>query len=155
MKFLTSIIVTSAILLFSQQAIAKNVPFKHDGVKVGSTIENCYRDPCSGAKVIGLKKLSSSSNSAMLELNVRGYSQDWNSKKKDWNKKPHKIYVTCSIDNPTVTVDGQVTTLPINTEMALAGVLQTDYAIYVQACHGKYIDEIKLAEKFGYDVQDY
>lgn len=155
MNILKYFLYTTSILVATQSAIAGNIQFNHNGVKTGSIVENCYHNPCSGAKILNFKKLSGSSESAMLELNILGYSKNWKSNKKKWNKKPHKLYITCSIESPTVTIDGQVTTLPINPDMALAGVLQTDYHFYVQACHGKYIDETKLAEKFGYNLQEY
>ncbi|MDO4441057.1 MAG: hypothetical protein Q4B81_02625 [Moraxella sp.] len=143
--------------IFSVQlANAKVVKFDHSGVKVGSIVESCYHNPCSGAKVIGFKKLSSSPSSAMIELKLLGYSRDWDSKKKDWNKKSHKIFITCSIDHPTLTIDGQVTTLPLNSENAIPGVLYSDYTMYAATCHGRdNLDETRLAKKYGYDVQDW
>ena len=138
-------------------ASAEVVKFDHSGVKSGSVIESCYHDPCSGAKVVNFKKLSSSSDSAMLELTLLGYSRDWGSKKKDWNAKKHKIFITCSIKNPTITTDGQVTILPIGSEMGIPGVLYNSYEFYVAACHGKdkNLDEEQLASKYGYNVQDW
>ena len=131
MKKVVLPILTIGSILFMQSANAKTIKFDHSGVKVGSVVESCYHNPCSGAKVTGFKKLSSSNDSAMLELTLLGFSQSWNNKKKQWNSQKHKIFVTCSIDSPTVTIDGQVTTLPINQDIAIAGVLQTDYAFYV------------------------
>ena len=149
------ILAISSIVL-PQFANAKPVKFDHSGVKVGSIIESCYHNPCSGAKVVDFKKLSDSPNSAMLELTLLGFIRDWDSKKKNWNSKKHKIFVTCSIENPTVTIDGQVTTLPLNSTTALPGVLYSDYSFYSSACHGKdKLDELKLAKKYGYNVQNW
>lgn len=136
-------------------AYAQPVKFNHGDVQVGKILESCYHNPCSGAKVVGFRQLAQSSNSATLELTLLGYSRDWNSKKKEWNKQKYKVFVVCSISNPTVTIDEQVTVLPINTEMAIPGVQQSDYNIYVSACHGGYIDETKLAKKYGYNVTDW
>lgn len=148
-------ILTIGSFLFIQSTHAKPVKFDHSGVKVGSIIESCYHNPCSGAKITDFKKLSSSNNSAMLELTLLGFSQSWNSKKKQWNTQPHKVFITCSINNPTVTIDGQVTILPIGSEYGIPGVLYTDYTFYISACHGKdNLDEIKLAKKYGYHVEE-
>lgn len=145
-----------SIIFLAQFANAKTVEFDHSGVQVGSIVESCYHNPCSGAKVVGFKKLSNSTNSAMLELTLLGFSRDWDSKKKNWNAKKHKIFVTCSIKNPTVTIDEQVTTLPLNSTAAIPGVLYSDYIFYSSACHGKdKLDELKLAKKYGYNVQDW
>lgn len=134
---------------------AQTAKFNHSGVQVGKIIETCYHDPCAGAKVTSFKQLHKTNNSAMLELTLLGYSRYWNSKKKDWNKQSHKIFVNCSVINPTITNGGQVTHLPINPEMGIPGVLQSSYGVYVSACHGGYMDETKLAKKFGYNVTDW
>lgn len=155
MNYLKSALCILGVVGVTSLAYAKPVKFNHSGVQVGKLVESCYRNPCSGAKVVGFKQLNKSKDSSMLELTLLGYSRDWNVKRKDWNKSKHKIFITCSIQAPTVTVDGQVTTLPINPEMVMSGVLQTDYMFYVSACHGGYMDETKLAKKFGYDVTDW
>lgn len=155
MNCFTSILCVLGVVSTASLVYAKPATFNHSGVQVGKIVENCYHNPCSGAKIVGFKQLDKSKESSMLELTLVGYSRDWNTKRKSWNHDKHKIFVTCSIQAPTVTIDGQVTTLPINPEMVIAGVLQTDYMFYVSACHGGYMDETKLAKKFGYNVTDW
>ena len=155
-KSILSVLLASSLFVV-HSANAKTVKFDHSGVKTGSIIEGCYHNPCSGAKVINFKKLSGNNDSAMLELTLLGYSRDQDSKKKDWNNEKHKVFITCSIQSPTVTIGGQVTILPIGSDMGIPGVLYNDYEFYVLACHSKdkNLDEIKLAQKYGYNVQNW
>lgn len=139
--------------IVSMGAVAAS--FNHAGIQKGSITESCYRDPCSVSKVLAFKQLSKSANSSMIELTLLGGSRPWSSKKVEWNKKPHKVYVTCSIQAPTLTLDGQVTTLPINRNMDVPGVLYSATELYLKACHNFNGDATKAARRFGYDVTDW
>lgn len=140
--------------IVSMSAVAAG--FNHSGVQKGSITESCYREPCSVSKVLAFKQLSKSANSSMIELTLLGGERPtFRSKTVKWNKKSHKVYVTCSIQAPTVTLNGQVTTLPINREMTVPGVLYSDTELYLKACHNFSGDATKAARRFGYDVTDW
>lgn len=140
--------------VISQNTRANNVKFNYAGMQKGAISETCYHNPCSGAKVVAFKQLDKSLESSVIELTLLGYSRDWHSKKKIWNKKPHKVFVTCSINNPTLTMDGQVTQLPINNGLGVPGVLMSDYELYMRACHNTDIDAEKASAKYGYNVEE-
>ncbi|OOR93206.1 hypothetical protein B0181_00760 [Moraxella caviae] len=139
--------VLAGVSFTAHAANAEPVAFDHIGVQAGKTIESCYREPCSSVKVLEFDLLDKSADSAMLGLTLTDPADTSNDK---W-----KVFVNCSIDSPTVIFGRQTSILPINPEMALAGVLQSTYALYAAACHGGYEDEMQLASKFGYNVADW
>lgn len=145
-----------AMGLTSLSAVVYAASFNHSGIQKGSITESCYREPCSVSKVLAFKQLSKSAGSSMIELTLLGgEKQTFRSKTVKWNKKPHKVYITCSIQAPTVTMDSQVTTLPINRNMDVPGVLYSDTELYLKACHNFNGDATKAARRFGYDVTDW
>lgn len=91
----------------------------------------------------------------LIKLNVVGGRQAWDSKKIVWNHHSHNLFITCSLSSPTVQNGDQITTLPINTDMAMPGVLYGDGILYAQACHNFDGDTVKLAKKYGYNVSDW
>lgn len=128
--------------------------FNHNALKQGAIQETCYREPCSIAKVIGFKQLAKTSKSSMLELTLLGGERQYKKKNVRWNKNPHKVYITCSQDNPTMTLDGQVTILPLNPSMSVPGVLTSDTELYLWACHNFKGSDTVAARKFGYNVHE-
>lgn len=127
--------------------------FNHGGLKSGATLEMCYREPCTVAKVISFKQLSKNSNSSMLELTLL-YGEKPANKTVRWNKQTNKIYVTCSYRHPTITYEEQVTILPLNPSLGVPGVLMNDAELYLWACHNSKDTDTVAARKFGYDVQE-
>ncbi|MDO4224196.1 MAG: hypothetical protein Q4D05_09305 [Acinetobacter sp.] len=149
---------TSPVIAGAPESIDDNfnstVKFNHSKAQAGAIIEGCYHDPCSGTKVLDFKRLDHSSNSAMIELKLLGYSREWDSKKKEWNNEAHKVFVLCSIQAPSVILDGQLTTLPINSKLGVYGAIYNTYTFYETVCHGEDLSDVELAEKYGYDVRD-
>lgn len=139
--------------LLSTHIYAKAPVFTHKGIQKEAMFEGCYHNPCSVAKVTNFKQLSKTATSSMVELTLLGGSRDWNSKKIAWGRRQHKVFITCSIQSPTVTVDDQVTIIPINAN-GVPGVLYNDYQLYMQTCHNFYGSEDQAMKKFGYNVSE-
>ncbi|WP_296201929.1 hypothetical protein [Psychrobacter sp. UBA3962] len=129
--------------------------FDHRGIQKGAISENCYHDPCSIAKVMKFELIENQPGYHLIKLNVVGGRQAWGSKKIVWNHNSHNLFITCSLSSPTVQNGDQITTLPINTDMAMPGVLYGDGILYAQACHNFDGDTVKLAKKYGYNVSDW
>lgn len=141
----------STLLSFSANAIV----FNHSGIQKGATSENCYHDPCSIVKVMDFQLLEKESKYHLIKLKAVGGTRAWKSKKIIWNHEPHNLYITCSRENPTVQNGDDTTTLPINPEMSIPGVLYGDGMLYSQACHNFNGDTTDLAKKYGYNITDW
>lgn len=129
--------------------------FNHAGIQKGAISESCYHEPCSIGKVLVFKQLNKTRDSSMIELTLLGGERMWKSKKITWNKRTHKVYITCSLSNPTLTIGGQVTTLPLSPRWTAPGVLYSATQLYMQTCHNmKGADESEVAKRFGYNVED-
>ncbi|WP_298145806.1 DUF2939 domain-containing protein [uncultured Acinetobacter sp.] len=129
--------------------------FDHSGVQPGKTMEFCYRDPCSVAQVKNFQILNQTPSDVDLELTLLGGSKGWEQEAIEWSDNTHKIQITCSIEKPTVRMDGQVTVIPLNNDMGVPGVLMTDAEMYLQACHGDFDGTMEDAtQHYGYDVKD-
>ena len=147
----------SLILIFSQKTFSSEIKFNHSGVQKGAIIKGCYRNPCSIGKVIKFKQLSKTSTSSQIELTMLGATQylddNWNPKKTIWNKKTHKVYVTCSIRYPTLTSEDDVHILPLNPDTPANGANFNNVNFYLTACHND-SDEEKIVKKFRYNVSE-
>lgn len=128
--------------------------FDHSAVQKGAITESCYRDPCSGARVVDFKQLDVTENSSMIELTLLGYSKDWETEQKEWNQYSHKTYILCSLQAPTLILGSEVTTLPLNPRMGVSGALMSSTELYFQACHNYEGDDTVGAGMFGYDIDD-
>lgn len=129
--------------------------FNHSGVEPGKIMEFCYRDPCSVAKVQDFQILSKTAKDVDVELTLLGGSKGWEQTETEWSDSTHKIQITCSIEKPTVRMDGQVTVVPLNRDLGVPGVLMTDAEMYLNTCHGDFNGTIEEATiKYGYDVAD-
>ena len=129
--------------------------FDHSGVQPGKIMEFCYRDPCSVAKVTDFQILNKTTKDVDVELTLLGGSQGWYDTVTSWNDETHKVQITCSIEKPTVRMEGQVTVVPLNNGLGVPGVLMTDAEMYLHACHGNFKGSIEEAtQKYGYNVQD-
>lgn len=129
--------------------------FNFSGAQKGTVMEFCYRDPCSVAKVTDFQILKQTAKDVDLELTLVGGSKGWDDTKISWNNTTHKVQITCSIDKPTIGMDGQVTVVPLNNNLGVPGVLMTDAEMYLYACHGDFNGTIENAvTKYGYNVQD-
>lgn len=134
---------------------ATTFAFDHSGIKNGKVEETCYHNPCSVSKDIGYKVMSKTASETKLELTILGGSRDWDAKKVDWNKHPHKLYVVCSVKKPTLQIDSQKTIIPFNPEIGIPGVLTVDADVYLHACHNAgYEDMDSIIQRFGYNVRD-
>lgn len=142
------------LLVAGWVAAQPRVQFDHSGIQKGAYTETCYHNPCSVAKVVSFKQLKQTATQSNIELTLLGGSKVWDSKKIDWNKKPHKVQVYCSITHPIVQIDRQKTLLPINDGFGVPGVLMVDAELYLQACHNFNRSVQKAAEIYGYDVYD-
>jgi len=128
--------------------------FNHKGIQKGAVSENCYRNPCSIIKVMDFKLLENRPNYRLIQLKVVGGRRGWEAKNINWNHNTHNLYITCSLTSPTVQNGDQITTLPINSDYVLPGVLYGDGILYSQACHNSDADMDKLAIKYGYNIAD-
>lgn len=129
------------------------VSFNHSGVQVGKVMEFCYRDPCSVAKVEDFQILSRTSNDVDMELTLLGGSKGWEQDETEWSDSTHKVQITCSIDKPTVRIEGQVTVIPLNNDLGVPGVLMTDAEMYAHACHGNFNGTLEeMTTNYGYNV---
>lgn len=135
-------------------AQAKSSTFDHTGIQKGAISESCYHNPCSVAKVMEFNLLESNEDYHILQLNVVGGTKPWESRKVAWNKYPHNIYVTCSLKSPTVQIGDYFTTLPINSEYTVPGILYSTATLYLKACHNFDRDATEAAAKYGYDVNE-
>lgn len=153
---LYSVWISGLIFAVISAAQAKAMPlFDHSGIQKGNVEETCYHNPCSVGKDISYKVLSKTAKETKIELTILGGSRAWESKKIDWNKKPHQLYITCSVQKPTVQVDQQKTIVPFNSEMGIPGVLTVDAEIYLHVCHNAgYEDMDSIIQRFGYHVQE-
>ena len=131
----------------------QNVKFNHSGVQKGAISESCYHDPCSVAKVTNFKQLQKSPEQSLIELTLLGGSRNWKSKKTLWNKSTHKVFITCSIERPTIAIDGQTTIVPLSPN-GVPGVFYSDTTLYLRACHNYVGDDSKAAIKYGYNIQE-
>lgn len=147
-------VIFAGLCLLPLLTFAKPVSFNHQGVQKGRIFESCYKTPCSVAKILEFKRLNYTKDSAMLELTVLGGTKASEKKIPVWNKKPHKIYVTCSLVSPSITINGQVTKIPLNKDISVPGILISDAEIYLQACHNHIGDIDSAVQKYRYDVQD-
>lgn len=129
--------------------------FDHSGIRKGSVQETCYHSPCSVSKDISYRVLSKTATETKLEYTILGGSREWEAKKIDWNTRPHKLYVTCSVKKPTLQIDQQKTLIPFNLEMGVPGALTVDAEVYLHVCHNAdYGDMDSIIRKFGYNVHD-
>lgn len=153
-RLLNSVLIFLGLLSINHITRAdSSIKFTHKGIQKGAISESCYHNPCSIAKVITFKQLDRTNESSMIELTVLGGHRDWDSKKINWNKKYHKVYVTCSMLNPTVSLGGQVTIIPLN-KNGVPGVLASDSELYLKACHNFNGSDTEAAKKFGYHVEE-
>ncbi|PNK59815.1 hypothetical protein [Psychrobacter sp. FDAARGOS_221] len=144
----------AALSTVSTSLFAANI-FDHRGIQKGAISESCYHNPCSIVRVMDFKLLEKTPRHHMLKLKVVGGQRSWNSKKIVWNHHFHNLYITCSLQSPTVQTGDQVTVLPINQGMALPGVLYAEGVLYAQACHNFDGDATDLAKKYGYNVSEW
>ena len=127
--------------------------FNHSGAQVGKVMEFCYRDPCSVAQVKGFEILSQTPNDVDIELTLLGGSKGWEDESTEWNDATHTIQITCSIEKPTVRMEGQVTVVPLNKDLGVPGVLMSDAEIYAHACHGDFNGTLEeMTTNYGYNV---
>ncbi len=127
--------------------------FDHSKAQIGATMESCYHDPCSVAKVMNFQILNQSPDDVDVELTVVGGSRGWEAKKVSWNHEKHTIQVTCSLEKPTLRIQGQVTVIPLSAQ-GVPGVLTSDAETYLQTCHGDFSGTIEdAATYYGYNVQ--
>lgn len=148
------LIFISVLSVISTSVFAANL-FDHRNIQKGATSENCYRDPCSIVRVMDFKLLDKRSDYHFLKLKVVGGTRNWDSKKIIWNHNFHNLYITCSLESPTIQNGDQITKLPINPKMGIPGVLFGDGMLYAQACHNYNGDVSDLANKYGYNVTDW
>lgn len=151
MKNIFFILLTLSIALPAQ---ANSSIFSHVGIQKSAISESCYHDPCSIAKVMEFNLLESNEDYHIVQLNVVGGTKSWKSKKVAWNSYPHNIYVTCSLRTPTVQIGDDFTTLPINSEYTVPGILYSTATLYLKACHNFNRDATEAAVKYGYDVKE-
>lgn len=133
-----------------QQAVV----FDHSGVQKKGTLQSCYRDPCSVARVMEFKQLSQTPTESNIELTVVGGSQGFEAKNVEWNHEAHKIRFKCSLTQPTVYIGDQETVVPLNNGLGVPGVLMVDSDFYTQACHNFEGDNSEIIQKYGYSVAD-
>ena len=147
------------ILLFTVMlpltSYADSAQFNYNGVQKGSTSESCYHNPCSIIKVMDFQLLENEHDYSFIRLKVVGGTRNWDYKKIIWNHSFHNLYITCSKENPTVQYGDQVTTIPINPNSSVSGVLYSYTSFYLKICHNFNDDSTEAAKKYGYNVQNW
>lgn len=145
----------TSIFLFAACANAAAPKFNHSGIQKGAYTESCYREPCSGAKVMQFNVIKKTPTSTLIKLKLVGASRHYNSKKIVWNDDFHNVYINCSLIRPTIQIEGndEITVLPLNAS-GVPGVLISDASLYLRACHNYIGPDSTAAEKFGYNVQE-
>lgn len=145
----------TSIFLFAACANAAAPKFNHSGIQKGAYTESCYREPCSGAKVMQFNVIKKTPTSTFIKLKLVGASRNYNSKKIVWNHDFHNVYINCSLTRPTTQIEGNddITVLPIN-PTGVAGVYVSNTELYLAACHNYNGAIDKGARKFGYNVQE-
>lgn len=144
----------AALGLAASTQAATPAKFNHTGIQKGKVIETCYHSPCSVAKFISYKQLNKTAIESKIQITLLGGSREWEAKKIDWNRSPHKVTVNCSYKRPTIQFDSQKTLIPLNDGLGVPGVLMVDAELYLYACH-KFEGAIENAvRKYGYNVQD-
>ncbi|HLZ77154.1 hypothetical protein [Phenylobacterium sp.] len=117
----------------------------------------CHMDRCSWSREVGRKVLGRSARGTLYQLSLLGGESAKNQPIK-WAASPHAVWVFCSTSLPTVmTEDGhhrlETTLLPLRADGDLPGVLESDFALYAQTCHGVREpgnDAPAFAARFGY-----
>ena len=154
MKLSTSFIAVS-LLALTFNANAANPTFNHNGIQKNAISQSCYHDPCSKVKVMSFELLENEPDYRLIKLKVvDGYS-GWNSKNTTWNHNFHNLYITCSLENPSVQNGDQITIIPINRQDSVPGVLYADTTLYLNTCHNFEGDSTDAAKKYGYNVRDW
>ena len=143
-----------AVVGFAATVQAAPAKFNHSGIQKGKVIETCYHSPCSVAKFVSYKQLNKTATESKIQVTLLGGSREWEAKKIDWNRSPHKVTVNCSYKRPTVQIGSQKTLIPLNDGLGVPGVLMVDAELYLYVCH-KFEGSIdKAVQKYGYNVQD-
>ena len=93
-----------AVVSFAATVQAAPAKFNHSGIQKGKVIETCYHSPCSVAKFVSYKQLNKTATESKIQVTLLGGSREWEAKKIDWNRSPHKVTVSCSYQRPTVQI---------------------------------------------------
>lgn len=149
-----NIILTLFISFTALSANANSIVFDHNGIQKGAVSESCYHNPCSIAKVMNFDLLESDDTYHIIKLNLVGGTRAWDSEKIIWNHYGHNIYVTCSLEAPTIQTGDQFTKLPINAEYTVPGVLYSSANLYLKTCHNFDKDATEAAKKYGYNITE-
>lgn len=144
----------AALSTVSTSLFAANI-FDHRGIQKGAISENCYHNPCSIVRVMDFKLIDNRPGYHLIKLKVVGGRKNWDSKKIIWNHNFHNLFITCSLQSPTIQNGDQITKLPINVRMGMPGVLFGDGKLYAKACHNFDGDTTDLAKRYGYNVSDW
>ncbi|GAA5003070.1 hypothetical protein GCM10023206_06420 [Acinetobacter puyangensis] len=152
------LITATLLIIAATPAIcAAQVPFKINQKTGFITYGSCHMDSCSWAKAVSTSIVQNTPNQVILDVRILGGDSpnvSNASKKISWAKKPHKITLVCSYQQPSISVGGQLDVLPLN-DFGVPRVLESSANLYFAYCHsfnGEIDDGIK---KYGYQVQPY
>jgi hypothetical protein len=138
-----------------------NIEFKllTDVEKTPPSIGRCHMNACSWGQPHSVRVVQKSQEQAILEVELLGgesthedvenYPSTYEGVDIKWNKEPHKVIITCSYKHPTVSMDGQVDELPLNSK-GVPDISISATNLYFQFCHS--YDGNNAIEKFGYNV---